>query len=518
MKAPSQQSNNVAMKNSKSGRVNLAVLVAMCVGAGVIFFTACSPKSGQSPAAQDSKSLFVFCAAGIKPPVEAVAQAYEKECGVKVQFQFAGSGQLLANLKVAKGADLFIPGDASYIALGRQQGLLAEVVPLAKQHPVIAVKKGNPKNIQAVKDLLTAKVSLANPDAASIGTVVRDILKASGEWEALEKQARQAGVFKATVNDVANDVKLGAVEAGIVWDSTVGQYPDLEAVRVPAFDQAVQEVSVAVVTSSTQPTEALRFARYLGAQDKGQLQFARHHFEAVEGDTWAVTPEITFFSGAMLRPGLEQTLKDFEKREGVRINTVYNGCGILCAQMRAGQRPDAYFSCDTSFMKTVADLYLDSTVIVDNEIMIIVAKGNPLKIAKVEDLAKPGVRLGLAHPEKSAMGALTKNMLVAMGNYELVCKNLKMDSPTGDLLVNSLLTGSLDAIIACNSNAKNVLDKVDIVRIDHPLAKAVQPYAVGKASKNKQLMTRFLQLIESPGSSNRFVDAGFSWRYQPGKN
>ena len=500
------------------GRVSPTVLVAVCVAAAAFLLLVVLSK-GKSPHDKGSPSLVVFCAAGLKPPVEAAAQAYEKQFGVKIQLQYGGSGTLLGNLKVAKNGDLFIPADASYVALGRQQGLLAEVIPLAKQRPGIAVAKGNPKGIHAVKDLLNAKVSLANPDAASIGTVVRKLLQGSGEWDALEKQTRQTGVFKPTVNDVANDVKLGAVDAGIVWDATAAQYPELEFVRVPAFDQAAQEVSVTVLNSSKQPTAALKFARYLAAQDKGQAEFARYHFETVEGDAWAETPEITFYSGAMLRPGVEQTIKDFETREGVRINTVYNGCGILCAQMRAGMRPDAYFSCDVSFMKSVADLYLDSTVIVDNEILIIVAKGNPLKIQKVEDLAKPGVRLGLAHPEKSAMGALTKNMLVAMGLYDTVCKNLKMDSPTGDFLVNQLRTGSLDAVVACNSNAKNVREFVDVVQIDHPLARAIQPYAVGKASKNKQLMTRFLGMIESPGSSNRFVNAGFSWRYQaPAKN
>ncbi|MEI7728718.1 MAG: substrate-binding domain-containing protein [Verrucomicrobiota bacterium] len=470
--------------------------------------------TGEQPA------LVVYCAAGIQSPVQEVAREFEKLYGVKIQLQYGGSGTLLANLKVSKIGDLFIPGDESYITLGKQQGLLAEVLPLAHQVPVIIVRRGNPAKIQTVKDLLRTgiKVSLANPEAASIGTIVKRVLSASGDWAALEAQTRKSGVFKPTVNDVANDVKLGAVDAGVVWDATAQQYPALEMVRVPEFAQAGQTISVAVLNSTRQSALALRFARYLGARDKGLKAFTRWHYSVAEGDAWAEIPQITLFSGAMLRPGVEQTLKDFEQREGVRINTIYNGCGILTSQMRAGQRPDAYFACDTSFMKSVQDLYHDSVTISENEILIIVPKGNPQKIQTVEDLTKPGLRLGLAHPEKSAMGALTKNMLVAMGRYEAVCRNLKLDSPTGDFLINQLRTGSLDAIIACRSNAQNVREHVEVIRIDHPLATAVQPYGVAKSTQYQQLMTRLLEMIESPASSNRFTGAGFYWRFQARTN
>ena len=143
---------------------------------------------------------------------------------------------------------------------------------------------------------------------------------------------------------------------------------------------AVETVTIGVLKASKQPTAALRFARYLAARDRGLLEFAKKQYTPVAGDAWAETPELVLFSGAMLRPGVEKTLQEFEAREGVRFTTVYNGCGILCAQMRAGERPDAYFSCDTSFMKSVIEFYLDPADVVDNDLMLLVAKGNPLSI------------------------------------------------------------------------------------------------------------------------------------------
>jgi ABC-type molybdate transport system substrate-binding protein len=341
------------------------------------------------------------------------------------------------------------------------------------------------------------------------------VLQRTGEWNALEARAQAAGVFKPTVNDVANDVKLGAVDAGIVWDSTAKQYPQLEIVRAPVLDAAVEQITIGVLATCRRPAEALRFARYLGARDRGLKEFARQHYEPVEGDAWAERPEIVLFSGAMLRPGIERTLREFEWREGCRITTVYNGCGILTAQMRAGERPDAYFSCDTSFMQMVADLYLPATTVVDNHLMIIVPKGNPQNLRAVPDLARPGLRIGLAHHEKSAMGNITQKMLVAMGMYDAIAQNLKVESPTGDFLVNQLRTGSLDAIIACRSNAKTAEQNLDANPIDHPLAQMSQPYAVGRATQYKQLLNRLLDALVSEQSRQRFDEAGFGWRYSP---
>ena len=105
--------------------------------------------------------------------------------------------------------------------------------------PVVAVAKGNPKNIRTFDDLLRedVRVALANPDAASIGRTIQELLEKQRPMGRVEEHAK---VFKPTVGDVANDVKIGSVDAGVVWDATARQYPELEAVHLPLFD-AVEE-------------------------------------------------------------------------------------------------------------------------------------------------------------------------------------------------------------------------------------------------------------------------------------
>lgn len=458
--------------------------------------------------------LVVYCAAGIKLPVEELAREYEKLFGVQVQLQYGGSGTLLANLSVARTGDLYLAADQGYLDLARSKGLVAEALPLAMLRPVIAVRKGNPLNISTLDDLLqpNLRLALGHAQAASIGKQTKKILEEAGLWERIKNKAT---VFKPTVTEIANDLKLGAVDAAIIWDATANQYEQIEAVRVPLFDKAVKEVLIGVLNSCRKPAAALHFCRYLAAWDKGAKVFQKYGFQTLEGDIWSDRPRIVLFSGGVNRLAIQQTITEFEAREGVEVATVYNGCGILVAQMKAGQRPDVYFACDVSFMTQVADLFIDTEDVSRTAIVIAVAPGNPQGIHSLKDLARSGLSLGLANAQQSALGALTRTLLERLRIYDEVMFNVRSQTPTADLLVNQLRTGSLDAVIVYRANLSQVRDKVDIIPIDNSLAQAVQPIGLAKQSRFPQLTSRLISAIVSSGSEKRFREAGFEWLGTP---
>lgn len=462
------------------------------------------------------RPLVLYCAAGVNPPVAEVVKDYQDQLGVTVSVQYGGSGTLLSNLRVAQTGDLYLAADASYIQIAREQGLIAETIPLATQRPVIASAQGNPKRIHSTKDLLRAdvRIALGNPDAASIGKQTEAAMSKAGLWESLKQAVQSRGVFKPTVNDIANDVKIGTVDAGVVWDAVARQYPELEIVAPLTEDAGfVMEITVAVLRSSRQPTEALQFARYLSARDKGLEVFKRHHYAVVEGDVWAKEPALLLFSGGVNRPAIEDTLNAFEKREGCKLTRVYNGCGILVAQMKAGERPDAYFACDVSFMHQVQDLFFDPVNVSGTDILIAVPKGNPRGIASLQDLTKKGLKLGVANAKQSALGALTERMLEDAGLLPGVMANVRSQTPTADLLVNQLRAGGLDAVIVYEANISQVRERLDIVRLDLPSAKAVQPFAVARDSRHKHLAQRLLDALASAESQEKYKKAGFQWLY-----
>src|SRR5438094_966685 len=62
--------------------------------------------------------LTVYCAAGLREPMEAIRAAYEQEHavhGIRLAIRYGGSSTLLANLEAAKGPYVFLPADESYI-------------------------------------------------------------------------------------------------------------------------------------------------------------------------------------------------------------------------------------------------------------------------------------------------------------------------------------------------------------------------------------------------------------------
>jgi len=462
--------------------------------------------------------LLVYCAAGVKPPVLQLARDFEKDYGVKIQLQYGGSGTLLSNVEVSQRGDLYIAGDTSYIETASERGLIDEVLPLAYLRPVIAVAAGNPKGIKGVRDLLEegTRIALGNPDTASIGKQTKKFLAQAGLWDQIKRHTESNGVFKPTVPEVANDIKLGAVDAGIIWDATAAQYDDIEAIRDPAFYSAVMEISVAVTRSTRQPQKSLRFARWMNSR-VGNRVFNQYGFESVEGDVWELRPEITFFCGAVNRRAVDSIIKAFEEREGVVMNTVYNGCGILTGQMRAIRQdqkgagfPDVYMACDRYYLENVKEWFQEDVNISDTDIVIAVPKGNPKNIKSLTDLARPGMRVSVGQPEQCTIGVLTRQMLRKMNVHDDVMSNVVMQTASSAMLIPTVTTKSVDATLAYFTDTLAESDKVEAVRINSAHAKAIQPFSISRSSEYKYLGRRLMKRIVEAKES--FSSAGFNVR------
>lgn len=454
--------------------------------------------------------LVIYCAASNKSVLEAVRTDYEQEFGIPLQIQFGPSQTLLASLEVSRSGDLYLPADDSYLELARTRGLLAEALPVARMQAVAAVPKGNPKGIHRLADLLRDDVRLAQAgfEASAIGKLTREALTASGQWGAIHDHTV---VYKTTVNEVASDVRVGSVDAGIVFDAVLHDFPTLEGIRLPELDVGA-DIGVAVLKASQRPQQALHFARYLAARDKGQRRYREFGFSTIAGDVWEEQPEITLYAGAMLRPAIEDTIAAFEEREGARVTRVYNGCGILVAQMKAGELPDAYFACDVEFMNQVRTHFPDVEDVSRNELVILVKKGNPHGIRSLKDLSQPGLRVGIGHEKQCAMGWLTQRTFDETGLRDELMENIVVQTPTGDMLVNQMRSGSLDAAVAYLSNAAGSADVLDAVRIQGiPCSVATQPFGVAKNAAHKHLAERLLQAIKAEASRERFASEGFQW-------
>ncbi len=478
----------------------IVAMVASAAGLALMFVMLSRGDSGGGDSRTDGganqtagKPVMMYCAASNRAVMEAILADYRREFGRQVDVQYGASQTLLSQLEVSRSGDLFLPADDSYLNIAVDKGLVADILPVARMNLVVAVAKGNPKRITSIDDLLRDDVRLvqASPDAAAVGKLTRETLIESGDWDRLD-QATNA--YRTTVSEAANDVLVDAADAAIVYDAVLHPYPGLESVEIDPLRKAGSQVAIGVTEHTPHPRAAFHLARYITARDRGLKHYAEHGFQVSGGDLWTEQPELKLFAGSMLRPALERTIKEFEQREGVRVDTVYNGCGILVAQMKAGQVPDAYFACDTEFMKQVPDLFPEPVDVSQNELVILVQKGNPKQIGSLRDLTRPGLRVGIGHEKQCAMGWLTQNTFREGGVQEEVMANVTVQTPTGDMLVNQMRAGSLDAAVAYLSNAAGSGEFLDAVQIQGlPCSVATQPYAVAPQSPNAATAARLFR-------------------------
>lgn len=239
------------------------------------------PNPGTKPATP-AEPLLVYCAASNRAVVEAIRQDYEAETGQTITLQFGASQTLLSSLQVSETGDLYLPADESYLDLAEQKNLVTERFSLAQMQAVLVVRRDNSAPPETWDALLngTARLIQADPDAAAIGKLTRSVLDPLGKWEALK--ARTVA-FKSNVNEVANDVQLGAADVGIAYDALLYSYPDLRAIDLPELKRIVARVGVGVLKSSQQPTVAQAFARYLAAENRGGKRYREQGFLPVTG-------------------------------------------------------------------------------------------------------------------------------------------------------------------------------------------------------------------------------------------
>jgi molybdate transport system substrate-binding protein len=265
----------MAAKNNRITRLEQRmslVIVGALVLLAVLLFLLLKPdlfSDSQQP------TLVLFCAAAVRLPMEQIRNDFKREHGVHIDVQYGGSNTLLSQLQLSHAADLYLAADDSYLELANTRGLIQKTAPIAHMVPVIIVPDGNPRGIRGIADLLQEgiRVALGNPDLAAIGKRTRTALRASGHWEAMEEHVTASGVFKPTVPDVANAVKIGSVDAGIVWSATAAQIAGIQAISAPELHVGVSQVAIGI-TSWSEPLEAaLHFVQYITDPDGGQKTF-----------------------------------------------------------------------------------------------------------------------------------------------------------------------------------------------------------------------------------------------------
>ena len=216
---------------------------------------------------------------------EAVA-SFEKNTGSKIHLIFGGSGRLLAQMRLARRGDLYIPASQEFMDIARETGVvdLSSVVRLAYLVPAIGVASGNPKGIHGLADLLRPDIRfvMARPDTVSIGLLSAEIFEKNGLGE---KARSSVSGFTESFSRAVQMLAIGTADAIIGW-SILGNWDRdrLEVVPIQSSNiPRISYISGAVSVYSKNPDLARDLLDYL-AGGEGKSVFESHGYPTDVGD------------------------------------------------------------------------------------------------------------------------------------------------------------------------------------------------------------------------------------------
>ncbi len=222
--------------------------------------------------------------------------------------------------------------------------------------------------------------------------------------------------------------------------------------------------------------------------------------------------ELHLFCGAALRPVVEEMIALFKNETGVRIRADYGASNLLLGRIRVGGHGDLFLPGDAYYVERAA---ADGRIAYHRDVAafvpaILVARGNPLQIDGLADLAREGVRLGLADERSAAIGRLARQILEQNEiSMEAIARNRRLDSVTAPELVAAVELGHIDAAIAWKQMALD-LGRIEAVEIPEPQNRIVPiRLAVLSASSQPEWARRFVDFVASESGRTVFRKHGY---------
>ena len=221
------------------------------------------------------KTLLIYCGAGMKEPMDEIAEIFEEKEGVKIEYTYGGSAQLLSQIELYQTGDAYMPGALAYIQSAMGKGFVDKNQSVVCHVISIVVPKGNPANITRLEDLAKpgVRVAIGEPTGPAIGQGTKKMLEKDGLWEAV---SANAVVKTATVNELLVYVAMDQADAALIYEDLFNPEA-MEKIEIPKAQGKVDVVSIGTLTFSNNKEDAEKFMNFV-ASDEGQAIFAKHGF------------------------------------------------------------------------------------------------------------------------------------------------------------------------------------------------------------------------------------------------
>ncbi|MFF8313668.1 molybdate ABC transporter substrate-binding protein [Streptomyces lydicus] len=209
--------------------------------------------------------LTVLAASSLTDVFKKAGAVYEKEHqGTKVNFSFAGSQELAAQVKQGAPADALVTADTKTM-----DGLKADAgtpTVIARNRLVIATGEGNPKKITGLKDLADSKLKVVlAASEVPVGRYGKQVLDA-------QKIKVKPVSQEPNVRAVLSKVELGEADAGLVYRTDAATATEkVDAVDIPDAQNAVASYPAATLKTSKNAAAAAAFVKWLSTPEAQKI-------------------------------------------------------------------------------------------------------------------------------------------------------------------------------------------------------------------------------------------------------
>ena len=255
------------MKRIAALSLALALTLGLAACGGGNAGTADTPAANSTtPAAETTApqaepvEVVVFAAASLEATLTEIADLYKEVAPeVTLTFSFESSGTLRTQIIEGAVCDLFISAGQSQmndLEAGQNEDgadfVYADTrIDFVENKVVLAVPDDNPAGIETFSDLATDKLSLLciGNDDVPVGSYSLEILDTLGiDIAQLESDGKVT--YASNVTEVANQVKEGAVDCGIIYATDAYTY-ELTVVDQATSDMCSQVIYPAAVMKSS---------------------------------------------------------------------------------------------------------------------------------------------------------------------------------------------------------------------------------------------------------------------------
>jgi molybdate transport system substrate-binding protein len=227
--------------------------------------------------------------------------------------------------------------------------------------------------------------------------------------------------------------------------------------------------------------------------------------------TVPVTGSVSVFAAQSLGASFTDIAAAFEKAHpGAKVTMSFGGSPTLVTQISNGAQADVFAAADTNNMDKLVSSKLVSgspVIFTKNKLMIVVPKGNPLRVKGLADLARTEVFVALGAPGVPA-GDYARHVLDKAG-LKVTPRTLESNVAA---IINKAALKEIDAGIVYVTDVAIDDYRVDGVEIpEEQNVIATYPIAEVSESRNPAAATSFVAFVQSPPAQAILK----SYKFQP---